>query len=90
MTPASGTWARIASVSALVRTTGRPTRNPAWGSEVERPHTKKLFVALREKSFLTPFSSPLPDPSITISMKMPQNTPNAVRNVLSLLPLSTL
>jgi len=43
-----------------------------------------LLVAPSLKSWLTPFQRPFPEASITISMKMPQKTPNAVRKVLAL------
>ena len=49
---------------------------------------KQLFVAPSEKPALTPFHSPFPEPSMTVSMKMPQNTPKAVRRVRSLFPRS--
>src|SRR5512138_1084068 len=39
---------------------------------------------MRGKPSSTPFSSPLPAPMSTVSMKMPQNTPNAVNAVRSL------
>jgi hypothetical protein len=38
----------------------------------------------------TAFRSPLPEPSIMMSMKIPQNTPKAVKNVRNLLLLSEL
>jgi hypothetical protein len=47
--------------------------------------TQKLFVALSAKPWLTPFSSPAPEPSMIISIRIPQNTPNAVKNVRILL-----
>src|SRR5690606_27492753 len=45
---------------------------------------------MRGKPTSTPFSSPLPAPSSTVSMKMPQNTPNAVNTVRSLCRASVL
>src|SRR6185295_11215134 len=44
----------------------------------------------RGKPSITPFSNPLPEPNNTVSMKMPQNTPNAVSDVRSLCWLSVL
>src|SRR5688500_9415578 len=45
---------------------------------------------MRGKPSFTPFSNPFPDPSNTVSMKMPQNTPNAVSAVRNLCWLSVL
>jgi hypothetical protein len=52
-------------------------------------HMKKLLLAVFLKSSMAPFSRPFPEPLITTSMKIPQNTPNTVRAVRSLLALST-
>src|SRR6478609_5900287 len=49
-----------------------------------------MKLEVRGKPSFTPFSKPLPEPSNTVSMKMPQNTPNAVSDVRSLCRLSVL
>src|SRR6266481_2126714 len=41
-------------------------------------------LATRGKPSLTPFSRPLPAPNSTVSMKIPQKTPKAVRLVRTL------
>jgi hypothetical protein len=55
-----------------------------YGLDVFCAQQKKLLVAVPEKSFNIPFRNPEPEPSITTSMNIPQNTPKHVRNVLSL------
>src|SRR6187402_3100519 len=49
-----------------------------------------MKLEIRGKPSLTPFSKPLPEPSNTVSMKMPQKTPKAVSAVRSLCRLSVL
>src|SRR6476620_7384983 len=49
-----------------------------------------MKLEVRGKPSFTPFSKPLPEPSNTVSMKMPQNTPKAVSAVRSLCRLSVL
>ena len=48
---------------------------------------KQLLVAQPSKALITPRLRPLPMPSITTSMKMPQPTPNMVSRLRSLLRL---
>ena len=85
-TSTSGTLSRIAcdvGVVELDRAPGGHARGTACC--VRCVQTKKLLVAPSEKPRLTPFRRPLPEPSITMSMKMPQKTPKAVSAVRSLL-----
>src|SRR5688572_14641829 len=49
-----------------------------------------MMLETRGKPISTPFSSPFPAPNNTVSMKMPQNTPNAVSAVRSLCRLNVL
>ena len=77
----SGTRSRMAATSAFVSAGERPAGKPANGFCVRCVHRKKLLVAESAKSRIAPFSSPAPDPIITISRKMPQKTPNAASSV---------
>jgi hypothetical protein len=61
---------------------------PRYGLLVRWVQTNRLLVAPLSNPCRTPFQSPFPEASITISMKMPQKTPNAVRNVRILFPRS--
>ncbi len=73
-----GTPARTASASAMVSRTNRPGASPSCGIDVRCGHTYMLFDANPAMPRRTPSRRPWPKPSITISMKMPQNTPQAV------------
>jgi hypothetical protein len=73
------------SASSSVITTSRPGCWPAKGLEVRWPQMKMALGAQLAKSLVTAPSSPRAKPSITTSIRTPQNTPQAVRMVRSLL-----
>ena len=85
-TAASPIWALIATVSPASNCIDRPVGMPRQGFDVRWDQMKTLLVASSENPWLTPFQRPFPEASMTISMKMPQKTPNAVRNVRTLFP----
>ena len=51
---------------------------------IDRKNMKIEFAAIPPNSFFTPFSRPFPAPNMITSINIPQPTPNAVKNVLSL------
>ena len=97
--PSSGRWIDADAadvlrdgfdVLGLEARCARPIGMPSYGiCVVPCDHRYTVFV-MRGKPLSTPFARPLPAPNNTVSMKMPQNTPNAVSAVRSLCRRSVL
>ena len=70
-------------MSSVSNRTRRPGGRPSYASVVCWPHTNRRFVAIPFIWRWLPVWIAEPNPSIAISIRIPQNTPNAVRNVRS-------
>ena len=62
-----------------------PSFNPSYALEVQPGNTLMEFIAISADELSKAWISPLPAPSSTISMKIPQATAKPVRNVRNLL-----
>ena len=84
MTSTSLTCERRRSISVDSRFHHLPLRKPLYASPVLCEARKPELVANPSKFFFSIYSSPCPPPIRATSIKIPQNTPNAVSRLLVL------